>query len=122
MTATLFDLEPELPTATHACGGPSCQYCAHRDAPAAKAAALAGVVRDLAWWDQARRWLDDRPSNVPFTADDLVDAIGLPTGSSNQLGALFRSWKTSGETYATEYVVSKRASNHGRVLMAWARS
>lgn len=121
MTATLFDMvEPSRHT--HACGGPACRYCEMRDAPAAKAAALAGVVRDMRWWKAADDWLDARPSNVAFTADDLLDDIGLPDGSSNQVGARLRAWKASDEIYATEYVASRRPSNHGRVLMRWAKS
>jgi hypothetical protein len=58
-----------------------------------------------------------------FTADTLLDSIGLPVGHPNQVGALFRSWARMGViTSQGDYVVSTRESNNGRSIRMWKRT
>ena len=54
-----------------------------------------------------------------FTADDLVDAIGLPVGSSNQVGAFFHWLSKACIITFHGYTTSKRKSNHGRLIREW---
>lgn len=120
MTA-LFDLAdyPASP-APHACGGPHCQVCnLTRTSGEAKAAGTKKVNRDDGWWAEAHAWLELQPLGLTFTADDLVDAIGLPHGSTNQVGAIIRAWAVQDQINPVGYAEARRQSSHGRVLRIW---
>ena len=112
MSATLFDLE-------HKCAGPWCRYCETTTGVEAKALAIEATVSDPEWNRRANVWLFRLGPDRRFTADDLTAAIGLPVGSSNQVGAIFRRWATGKSIKPVGYTTSDRASNHGRVLREW---
>lgn len=76
-------------------------------------------VKDLEWTHRADQWLTATQPGDVITADDLIDAIGLPMGSENQIGARFQSWRKAGYIRQAGYTTSTRASNHGRVLRQW---
>lgn len=76
------------------------------------------------WSDMAERWLLARSQS--FTADDLVDAIGLPRGlpganQNNAVGALIQAWSRRGAIHATGTRTAKRPESHGRLLRVWSR-
>lgn len=105
---------------THAHTVPVCVFCQTRTGAAAGAAGAAAVTRDPEWHARAAEWLSYWPVGDVFTADDLTDAVGLPVGSANQVGALIRTWSQRAWIRHTGYVKSTRASNHGRVVATWA--
>jgi hypothetical protein len=106
-------------TPTHAHTGPDCVFCATRNGPAAKAAGTAAVTRDLAWWEEADRWLELQPIGDTFTADDLVSVIGKPVGSPNQIGARLRSWAGQDAIAHVGFAEATRRESHGRVVRIW---
>jgi len=118
MADTLFDASPAARAATHAHTGPGCVFCATRSGPAAAAAGQAALARDLEWGDRATSWRRARIGQR-VTADDLVTAIGLPTGSSNQVGAIFHRWRVKGLVEAEGFVAAQRRTSHGRVIRQW---
>lgn len=118
MDDTLFDASPAAQPATHAHTGPGCVFCATRTGPAAAEADRAALRRDLEWGDRASSWRRARIGQR-VTADDLVTAIGLPTGSTNQIGAIFHRWRIKGLVHADGFVVAQRRSSHGRVIRQW---
>lgn len=78
----------------------------------------------MTWTEQAERWLLSRSS--PFTADDLVDTVGLPRGSAgpnqnNAVGALVKSWSRRGLIHPIGYKTARRVKSHGRTLRVWSR-
>ena len=103
MTGTLFEVE-------HTCAGPWCRYCETRTGHAAADAAIEATVTDPEWTMRAVDWL---------TADELVRDIGLPVGSGNQVGALFRKWHKAQVIWPVGMTTSGRASNHGRIIREW---
>lgn len=76
-------------------------------------------TRDPAWWNEAARWINEQPIGTRFTADDLIDAIGMPHGSANQVGAQIRTWGVQDRTEPVGYSEARRHSSHGRVLRVW---
>ena len=115
MTAeTLFD-------APHTCRGPWCRYCETRGGVEAAAAGIDAMVKDAEWVDRATNWLNQLPSMVLITADKLTRDIGLPTGTGNQVGAIFRKWHTAKIIGPVGFTTSERVSNHGRVLREWRK-
>ena len=112
MSATLFDLE-------HKCAGPWCRFCETNTGLEAKALATEATVSDPEWAHRANAYLMYLGPNTRFTADDLTWDIGLPVGSGNQVGAIFRRWATGKSIKPVGYTTSERASNHGRVLREW---
>lgn len=118
MTDALFDVETPRAN-THACTGPSCHFCEWLDGKAAKAKAVKATKLDPRWAHEAVEWRRSLDPHEIFTADDLVDAIGLPDGHPNQIGALFRQWSEANVIKAVGYKASKRASNHARPIQVW---
>ena len=114
MTDTLFEVE-------HKCRAPWCRYCGGRTGIEAKKAAVKAVrdATDEEWDDRAQQWIIELGRGRMFTADDLVDAIGLPVGSSNQVGAFFHWLSKAGIITFHGYTTSKRKSNHGRLIREW---
>jgi len=114
MTETLFE-------APHTCPGPWCRYCETRTGIEAKKAAVKAVrdATDDEWDWRAQQWIIELGRGQMFTADDLVEAIGLPVGSSNQVGAFFHWLSRAYIIKYHGYTTSKRASNHGRLIREW---
>lgn len=124
MTDALF----ALPVACSSCGRPEthsgCAWCATRTGPAAQAAAVTAIRRDPEWQARADDWLrslrDFGPTGWLVTADHLVDAVGLPDGSPNQVGAIFQRWARKGWVKAAGHAQATRKVSHGRWLRSWA--
>lgn len=115
MTAeTLFD-------PPHTCRGPWCRYCETRGGVEAASAAIDATVKDAEWVNRANDWLNRLPSMAIITADELTRDIGLPAGTGNQVGAIFRKWHTAKIIRPVGFTTSGRASNHGRILREWIK-
>ena len=125
MNFDLLDF-PELqvpPQPTHACAGEHCQVCQNSRTPLeAKTLGTGRPKRDPRWWDEARQFITQLGSGATFTADDLVALIGLPDGSSAQVGACVRAWAAGDQIVHNGYTTSTRKSNHGRVVRVWRKS
>jgi len=118
MTDALFDLETERPK-THACTGRECHFCSWLDGHQAKQAGTTAANIDPRWAIEAGQWRRTMVEGDLFTADDLIDAIGLPDGHPNQIGALFALWHKAGTIRPRGTTASTRASNHARALRVW---
>ena len=112
MTGTLFEVE-------HKCPGPWCRYCEARTGVDAAEAAIESTVTDPEWTMRAVDWLNRLGPYVVITADELTRDIGLPVGSGNQVGAIFRKWHTARIIEPVGFTTSGRASNHGRIIREW---
>jgi hypothetical protein len=118
MTETMFEIPPPARNTTHACGGPGCQFCQWLDGQGAKAKGVQAVNYDPRWLIEATDWRRTRVG-LEVTADDLVEAIGLPDGHPNQIGALFARWAQSGFIRLSGVRRSHRDSNHARQIRVW---
>jgi hypothetical protein len=120
VTALFEPVDYPATPAPHACAGSVCQVCElTRTSEQAKRVGTSKAKKDAAWWDQAARWIGQQPLGRRFTADDLIDAVGLPHGSPNQVGAQIRTWAVQDKTEPVGYAEAKRHSSHGRVLRVW---
>lgn len=118
MEETLWEVEHPRRN-THACAGPSCQFCAWLDGHRAKELAHSRIKLDQRWVHDALDWRQKLEPGTHITADDLIEAIGLPDGTPNQVGYLFATWKSAKVITAVGSVASKRRSNHARELTVW---
>lgn len=119
MTDALFEVEAPRAN-THACTGPSCHFCEWLDGKAAKVKGTRAAKLDPRWSREAVEWRRGMIDGDLFTADDLIDAIGLPDGHPNQIGALFRQWHQARQIAPTDrHYTSQRASNHARRQIVW---
>jgi len=121
MTESLFDSigDMQLDRPGHYCTGQLCTYCERYDREDAQV--LADI--DKNWRVQATIFRKSLAIGGLFTADVLIDSIGLPDGHPNQIGALFRSWSSMGViTSMGNYVTSTRESNNGRSIRMWKRT
>lgn len=84
---------------------------------------MSRAARPLAEWKaDAESWLSSR--REPFTADDLVLAVGLPVDkdavpTNNGIGATINGWQKRDLIRQGGWATSARVSNHGRVLRVW---
>jgi hypothetical protein len=80
------------------------------------------------WQEAAKLWLWRLPAGRTFTAEDLVDAVGLPVGEesagkNNAVGALMNGIAKRGVIRNTsDYTKAKRPASHGRVIAVWERT
>ena len=121
MNEALFDSigDIQLDRPWHNCTGQLCTYCERFDRE--DVWVLAEI--DKTWRIQATIYRKSLAIGGLFTADTLIDSIGLPDGHPNQIGALFRSWSSMGViTSMGNYVVSTRESNNGRSIRMWKRT
>jgi hypothetical protein len=121
MTYSLFDSigDIQLDRPGHNCTGQLCTYCERFDRQDVQV--LAEI--DKNWRIQATIFRKSLAIGGLFTADLLIEAIGLPDGHPNQIGALFRSWASMGViTSMGNYVLSTRQSNNGRSIRMWKRT
>ena len=93
-----------------------CPWCIAKEP---KAAGMKAANVDPEWQHRAIEYRRNLGLGAIFTADDLIDAVGLPTGSSNQIGAVLNGWAKRGWIVPADYTTSTRKSNHGRVLRSW---
>jgi hypothetical protein len=115
---TLFDIPAQARSTTHGCTGPGCTFCEWLDGRAAKARAVDAVRFDPRWRHEANQWRVEHVGDT-VTADDLIAAIGLPDGSPNQVGALFRQWATMSVVRQAGTESSRRDTNHARRIIRW---
>jgi len=121
MSEALFDSigDIQLDRPGHNCTGQLCTYCERFDRQDVEV--LAEI--DKSWRIQATIFRKSLAIGGLFSADLLIEAIGLPAGHPNQIGALFRSWASMGViTSMGNYVVSTRESNNGRSIRMWKRT
>ena len=121
MTYSLFDSigDIQLDRPGHNCTGQLCTYCERFDREDVQV--LAEI--DKSWRIQATIFRKSLAIGGLFSADLLIEAIGLPDGHPNQIGALFRSWASMGViTSMGNFVVSTRESNNGRSIRMWKRT
>lgn len=101
------------------------------DPVAAKAAADEGMARAARadrvqeWKDAAEILLERIPGGAQFTADDIVERIGLPdTGvaRNNVVGAWFATKSRAGEIRFTgNFRKSGRVIGHGNLQRVWEK-
>lgn len=124
MTEALFGMftegAPRLPMPVHAHTDP-CTFCATRDGAGARDAGIKATARrDLEWWTRAEAWVDNCTDHgTTFTADDLIEAIGLPDGCSNAVGAFLSTQRRFGLIEPVGFTEATRPSSHARVLRVW---
>ena len=61
---------------------------------------------------------------APFTSEDVVDAVGLPSGdvgqhANNAVGAMMGAMAKAGVIRRKGYTTSRRPVSHGAVLSEW---
>ena len=131
MSDALFEMdEPshdETPK-THACTGAFCQVC--NPGLALKQRGMKQALRPDAlaeWKDEFRAYIQSMPHDSEFTSEDVVDAVGLPSGdvrmnANNAVGAMMNGLARRGLIAKTGVrVQSKRPSSHGAELILWVR-
>lgn len=73
------------------------------------------------WSALADEWFANLPEGTEFTADDLTNAIGLPTtsnpNSNNAVGAKIRGFRSE----AIGYRKTVRVISHSRDLKLWRK-
>lgn len=77
----------------------------------------------LRWIEAADTWFDSLPSGYQYTADDLVEAIGLPSkdGKNGAIGAKMKSWNREGVARGLSYTSTARTTSHARPVMLWEK-
>ena len=114
---TIGDIDLDMPP--HSCTGLLCTYCERFNREDADTLAMI----DPKWRMQATIYRKNIAIGGLMTADDLIEQIGLPAGSSNQVGALFRAWHQAGMIASQgNYVLSTRESNNSRSIRVWRRT
>ena len=124
MTEALF----AIPASCGSCGRPEtssgCAWCATRTGLQAQGRAVTAIRRDPEWQARADDWLrelrDFGETGFLATSDALVEAIGLPDGSPNQVGAIFPRWARKGWVKAAGHTQATRKEAHGRWVRTWA--
>lgn len=110
-----------IPTHAHYTGCHFCENFRERAAQAGQNVAL--LHADPNWVKRAETWLKHLAQGTEFTADDLVESVGLPkTGSTNAIGALFASFARRELIEKVGYTEAKRMSSHSRVIRVWRRA
>lgn len=80
------------------------------------------------WAEQAKQTIQQLASSgKPFTADDVIQRIGLPTryagmNANNAVGAAVSASARRKEITRIGFKQANRASSHGRVLSIWQGS
>ena len=117
---SLFEINPvEQRKNIHSCTGTGCTFCEFVEGTTAKRKGTEAVVKDPEWTLRATEWRRSLHYGAVISADDLIESCGHPTGSPNQIGALFRSWATKGLVRVHGSVSSQRNSNHARKIILW---
>lgn len=72
------------------------------------------------WKQDAYHWLARLAYGQLVTSTDLIAAVGMPPGSPNAIGALFRTAATQKLLEPTEhYVKSSRPTAHAHAVRVW---
>lgn len=75
------------------------------------------------WHEVALKWLSGALGD--FSADDLIEDIGLPNqvavNGNNAVGAVFTSARRLGLIRRVGWTQSRRVESHGRVIALWSR-
>ena len=131
MSDALFEMdEPshDETAKTHACTGTFCQVC--NPGLALKERGMKQALKPdvlAAWKDEFRAYISSMPHDSEFTSEDVVDAVGLPSGdvrmnANNAVGAMMNGLARKGVIAKTGlHVQSKRPSSHGAELILWVR-
>ena len=84
-----------------------------------------GIVRVALHADDDYRTLFEQAALSfihPFTADDVIQKVGLPEKHHNVVGAMMNSLAMRKLIYKTgHYVKARRAISHARVIAEWRR-
>lgn len=121
--AAAAQLAPEDNHDAHMRWGTPCRVCNGRRAD--EAAQLGGHQAtqhaDAEWTARALDRLDGLVAmHLPFTADDVVAAVGLPSeGSSNAVGGLVQAYAKRKAIKRIGYTKSTRRESHARVIAIW---
>jgi hypothetical protein len=90
-----------------------------RDVGAEAAGSAAPGALVTAWRVDAAKAMNDLiASGVVFSADDLVDRVGMPP-VANMVGAQFVGASTAKRIVAVGYVAASRPESHGRIQRTW---
>jgi len=75
------------------------------------------------WHERAQKWLSSAYGD--FSADDLIEGIGLPhdvaMNKNNAVGAAFTAARRTGLIRRVGWTQSRRPEGHGRVIALWCR-
>lgn len=78
------------------------------------------------WHDAALDWIRALPAGRRLSADDLVQAVGLPRESepnrNNAVGAVFTGARRMALITRDGWIQSRRPEGHGRVIALWRRA
>ncbi len=74
-----------------------------------------------AWQKVARDWFASLPVGMSITADDLTDAIGVPT-SQGAVGAAFAAAASRGLIAPVGMAKSRREGRHNSRTLAWEKA
>lgn len=117
-------------TITHGCAGSVCRVC-HPGLSGAEAATRSqqhalSSAHGAEWSQRAAAWIKRRTVGEVFTADDITEAVGLPSGAlvqngNNAVGAVMAAAARAGLTIAIGWVESTRPTSHARPVRLWQR-
>jgi len=81
------------------------------------------LINKQVWSANADNWFARLPRGYEYTADDLVEAIGLPTetGKNGAVGAKIKWWKSKRQAVGLGYTTTSRTSSHARPIMLWEK-
>lgn len=77
------------------------------------------------WTDQAKQHIEALiRANIPFTSEDVVEAVGLPSGEiginkNNALGAIINAYAKTRRIYQCGTRKATRPTSHGHELKVW---
>ena len=97
-----------------------CAFC-RRAAQEAKDEGIATAIQaDEDWYGQAISCIRAMArTGAPFTAEDIVDQIGAPTGSGKVIGAAMNAVAKSGMIWRCGEKPATRKTSHRRMLAIW---
>lgn len=84
------------------------------------ASELAHMAADPEWAEKAWAWIVRKAeAGEMFTADNLVEAVGMPDAHRNAVGGLIRRASTSKLIQSVGTTQSTRKETHGRLVRVW---
>jgi hypothetical protein len=74
----------------------------------------------IEWRTDAYHWLALLAYGQEITSADLIDAVGMPPGSPNAVGAVIRTASMQGLIEPTErFIKSARPNRHAATVRVW---